>query len=373
MAQQDISVDLAQQRRPLFWLLLVLLATVVPIVLAEGFLRLCFGDAGLTESQLRRRLDQSRNAELTEHHGRGLYGLVQASPHHDVVYELKPNLHGTFRGQSLRTNSHGLRGGEISFAKPADTFRIVGLGDSHMFGWGVGQDETYLAVLEELLNAKLGDGRLGEAIRRVEVINCGVPGYNTTMEVATFEHKCRHFEPDLVILHFIGNDFEPPHFLRPPRGLEPKQWALVNLLSALRNPDSEQDELLPHQRDRIDVETRRASRREHNYMIGRDAFRRAVQRLAVLTSERDIPVLFLMLGAGHPDRAMARRTASDHGFKIVNAAPFLDSYLADNALERTSASWRRHFTIPKDGHPSVLAHRLYAELLARRLRPHLRR
>ena len=80
-----------------------------------------------------------------------LHGLVQISPHPDVVYELKPGLVGTYLDRPLRTNAYGLRDRDYPVAKPEGTFRIVGLGDSVMFGWGVAQDEPFLEVLERRL------------------------------------------------------------------------------------------------------------------------------------------------------------------------------------------------------------------------------
>jgi len=53
-----------------------------------------------------------------------------------------------------------------------------------------------------------------------EVINTGVPGYNTAMEVAVLENKIDLSQVDLVITNFIENDFDLPNFIRkkPPYG-----------------------------------------------------------------------------------------------------------------------------------------------------------
>ena len=67
-----------------------------------------------------------------------------------MVYELKPGLDGRFQDQPLKTNSHGMRDREYPREKPDGVVRIAGLGDSVMFGWGVGQGEAYLDVLERL-------------------------------------------------------------------------------------------------------------------------------------------------------------------------------------------------------------------------------
>jgi hypothetical protein len=76
-----------------------------------------------------------------------------------------------------------LRGGDPPMDLADGHVRIVGIGDSVLFGSGVAHGDTFLAVLENLLAAALPG-------RRVSTVNTGVPGYNTTMEVATLEQKC---------------------------------------------------------------------------------------------------------------------------------------------------------------------------------------
>ena len=48
---------------------------------------------------------------------------------------------------TIKINSLGWRDREISLEKQEDTFRIVALGDSITFGWGVELNETYIKQL----------------------------------------------------------------------------------------------------------------------------------------------------------------------------------------------------------------------------------
>src|SRR5262245_61065820 len=188
-------------RKPLFAAAALAVSTLLALLLAEGGLRLYFGSR--EPDDFAAALRDARNAPRTGPLALGQ--IVQASPWPDIVYELRPGLDGTFRGQTLRTNSLGLRGArEYAREKPAGTFRVIGLGDSNLFGWGVGEGEPYLQRLEQ---------RLGPEF---EALNFGVAGYNGVMEVATYEPRAAKMEPDLVILHFIGNDFGLPHFLQAP-------------------------------------------------------------------------------------------------------------------------------------------------------------
>jgi hypothetical protein len=124
-----------------------------------------------------------------------------------IVYELIPNVTATFQGQECAINAEGHR--DAPWPAPArtpDSLRIVGIGDSVMFGWGVRAEETFLSVLQRSLAEALPG-------TRVEVLNTGVPGYNTAMEVAAFERYSLRWRPDIVILDYVGNDTDLPNLI----------------------------------------------------------------------------------------------------------------------------------------------------------------
>lgn len=53
----------------------------------------------------------------------------------------------------MTTNARGFRGPVLARAKPAGALRVVAVGNSSTFGWGVNDDETYPAQLEHALRA----------------------------------------------------------------------------------------------------------------------------------------------------------------------------------------------------------------------------
>src|SRR5687768_1727113 len=59
------------------------------------------------------------------------------------LYRHKPNLDLSLGSFRLRTNSLGCRGPEVAREKPSGVFRIVLLGDSVAFGWGVDDEVTF--------------------------------------------------------------------------------------------------------------------------------------------------------------------------------------------------------------------------------------
>jgi hypothetical protein len=98
------------------------------------------------------------------------------------------------------TNSKGFRNTkDIAYAKPANTLRVLSIGDSHTQGYEVRQDFTFSAILERYL---------GHHAKRAEVINSGVSGFSTAEELVFLENEGVRYSPDVVVLGFFANDFE---------------------------------------------------------------------------------------------------------------------------------------------------------------------
>jgi Flp pilus assembly protein TadD/lysophospholipase L1-like esterase len=96
-----------------------------------------------------------------------------------------------------RTNSHGQRDRERKLEKPEGVTRVIILGDSVVEGYGLRESETIPRRLEELYP----DGS-------TEVLNFGVSAYCTLAEIELLEVKGIQFDPDVVILVFVENDFD---------------------------------------------------------------------------------------------------------------------------------------------------------------------
>lgn len=131
--------------------------------------------------------------------------IVRLSTNKSLVYELKPRVDMNFGGRRLKTNSAGMRESrEYNTAKPPGAIRIVGVGDSGMWGWAMHQGDTYMDLLEESLGKREGT---------FEALNLAVPGYSTYQEVETVAAKGLAYDPDIVIVSWCVNDFSTPFFL----------------------------------------------------------------------------------------------------------------------------------------------------------------
>ena len=102
--------------------------------------------------------------------------------------------------KQVKINAHGLRDEEIPFAKPDDEKRILILGDSVTFGWGISQGETFSDRLEPLLQQQTGT--------RWQVINAGVNCYNTEQEATYLRIEGMRYSPDFVLLIYVSNDVD---------------------------------------------------------------------------------------------------------------------------------------------------------------------
>ncbi len=99
-------------------------------------------------------------------------------------------------------NSLGFRGHEYSKSKPEGTWRIVVLGDSVTFGWGVSVEDRFTDVIEQRLQKAAPPGK------HVEIVNLAVPGYQTGQEWYAFKTQAMQYSPDAVIVVFNRNDVE---------------------------------------------------------------------------------------------------------------------------------------------------------------------
>ena len=115
--------------------------------------------------------------------------LKTVSNNIEIGHEHVPGSSAFLMGSDVSINSQKLRDREFSFKKPDGMTRILMLGDSLTFGWGVNIEDTTSKILEKSLGQQLGKNN-------VEVINAGVE----VLLVLLFQ--------DHVTLHFVDPEVE---------------------------------------------------------------------------------------------------------------------------------------------------------------------
>jgi hypothetical protein len=126
-------------------------------------------------------------------------------------YEPKPNTilkpDSTFDGLedvTYITNSDGLHQKEnYAISKTPGTFRIVAIGDSFTAGSKIHTGDSYPSQLNTILNETLSC----LTIKKFEVLNLGVGGYDMQYAVERFRLRGQKYNPDLVIWFLIPDDF----------------------------------------------------------------------------------------------------------------------------------------------------------------------
>ncbi len=124
----------------------------------------------------------------------------------DPILHFKAN--PTLRPNEQPLNSAGFRSPEFG-AKRSGVYRVLALGDSCTFGYIAHVTLGFVAQPYPLRLQRLVDRRNGAG--RVEVLNAGLPGYNSFQGLLLLRSRLRGLEPDLVTVRFGWND----HFLSP--------------------------------------------------------------------------------------------------------------------------------------------------------------
>jgi lysophospholipase L1-like esterase len=115
----------------------------------------------------------------------------------ELGWKLAPSRETVFLGANfgvhVSQNAEGLRDRHYPYERDPRRHRILVLGDSVVWCWGVEQAECFTERLEA-------------ALRDTDVINAGVPGYSTAQEMLFYEREGRRYHPDVVLLVVVPND-----------------------------------------------------------------------------------------------------------------------------------------------------------------------
>lgn len=117
----------------------------------------------------------------------------------DVIY--KPKLGSCqFNNAEFKTEQHFASDGRYTGLKPAG-MGIAVVGDSHAMGWGVADEETFAARLQQLSNRP--------------VYNLAVSSYGTIRELIRLEQSGLLSKVDTIIIQYCDNDLEENMNLQP--------------------------------------------------------------------------------------------------------------------------------------------------------------
>jgi hypothetical protein len=237
----------------------------------------------------------------------------------------------------IETNRWGMRDQDYPPVPADDTVRGLLLGYSTVFGWGVQHDETFEAVLEARINARLAETAAG----KFEFLNLSVPGYRPPQQVMALD-EALHFAPDLVFYTAAGRE----------------QWNTINFLADILEkgvtiPYPDLQALIDAAGVKSGMD--RATILKQLKPQEEKLLRWVYDRIAQACLKDGIKVGWLYLPPLDPtageaqERSRARALAQEAGFEIVDLSGIFDGQDVDAlSLEQ----WDRH--------PNAKAHEMVA-------------
>lgn len=179
-------------RKSLFIILIVFVSTTISLLLAEKMIR--YANPQFT-------YQQAKQVSLRAYEKSDL-----------LPFKLAANLNTDHIGNThefsytIRTNSAGYRMEEFSAQKPKDEYRILMLGDSMTFGFGVEENQSFVQKVKEKLNIYLKAHKITN--KKVQLINAGfMDGKSPDSYYLYLKEEGLKLKPDLIIVnYFINND-----------------------------------------------------------------------------------------------------------------------------------------------------------------------
>ena len=342
--------------------------------------------AGLGEGLLRLRPEQHRE--------------IWTQPDPILHHAQKPGWRGAFVTAEWDTeisiNEHGLRDAPLRPRGEVDR-RVLIVGDSFAWGYGVEREETFSERLE---------ARLAAEGKRVDVVNAGVISYSPILEWLYLREKGLALDPDLVIVAVDMSDLQDDLVYEAAAvyegseivGIRPQiadRGPLIRFFKSLRlvrRLRSLADGLYARYRSgEEDSSDAARDLRTNRFALTRDDIapeeaakhwsRTAgyLEKIQRLLRREGVPMLLMTYPYGHQvsgdEWALGRhhygfaadRTYGDHPerflrrFAETNEIPFLGLFEAF----RQSGEFPLYF--PRDGHLTVAGHRLVAAELGKAL------
>ncbi len=265
--------------------------------------------------------------------------VKQKSDNPKIGHVHTPNARAHLMGVDVSINSDGFRDEEYD-SQRNEKYRIVVLGDSLTFGWGVEKEDTFEVLLEEMLSES----------RPTEMINFGHGNYNTEQQVNLFKEKGLKYNPDKVVVFYFINDAE----VTPARS----NWAWVSKLRSVTFIWSRVRGLLTRSDSGQTFESFYSALYEDD-QPGFIAVKESFLELQGITEERGIELQVIMLPELHnlvdyPFAAEYAKVATALSEIGINNIDLTDSF---SGYEDPTGLW----VAMDDAHPNALAHRMIAE------------
>jgi hypothetical protein len=148
-------------------------------------------------------------------------------------WALAPGVRATSKRTGNRVtyciNAKGLRDDDVPYEKPEGAFRIVLVGDSRSFGFGVPIEQHFSRILEGYFH-------------NLDVINMAVDGYGVDQELLMLKMEGFKYQPDLVMV-YVAHYGNQRHLRTNVWGVDKPRFILHNGELVLENSSVRHDSL----------------------------------------------------------------------------------------------------------------------------------
>lgn len=230
-----------------------------------------------------------------------------------------------YRNYEYANNARGLRDDEIPVGKAPGELRVMILGDSSAWGFGVPLDRSFGKVLQKKLRERFPG-------RAITVVNGAVQGYSSYQGLVFWDETLAAYRPDVLVVSYLHSDsghdwVEAKAINANPPWLQKIQCLLYRsnlyLLAA--------KEMV---RRKVTRAASRPSTAQPVRTVSPEDYRKNLARFAAVARERGMGVVFLLLPQNGtpggetsegdheaPYRAIMRETAASTGAALVDATP----------------------------------------------------
>lgn len=297
-------------------------------------------------------------------------------PDEELDWKLKPNIDALWGFSDIKINSKGLVGPEVDYARSGDVTRVLYVGDSVTFGFGLeSYDQSYPYVTERILH--------DEHHLETETINSGVGGYSPWQEHIFLKREGIKYSPDLIVVGFVLNDVTEKFSLTRFGGRETsfqllgeaatplaramQQSAVLVFLRHLLYFYRLKDDFLasPDNVNSISVESLIRNPDEEKFKRPWEITLENLGRVLSLCKENDIPVAVIIFPytsqfedqdkLSKPQRIIEEAVTS-HGVPVLDLLPVLESQIESQGFELTDV-------FSDTNHPTALGHKIVAQKL----------
>ena len=253
--------------------------------------------------------------------------------------DLIPSFVATLEFGKVSTNRWGMRDQDYELKPAPGTFRAAVLGASSVMGWGVGDGETFEALVEVRLNRE----RAGAPFPRYEILNFGIQGYQPPQLLVAHE-KALAFSPDAVFYVATGREIS-----------RAAQLLVEVVQKRIEIPYPDLKEIVAKAGLAAAMDEATALRRLEPYRA--DLLSAVYRRIVETSRARGIVPVWIFLpqlreGGWQEETPETLRLAEGAGFIIVNLS---DVFKGEDVAAIRVAEW--------DEHPNARAHRLIAARL----------